>query len=298
MRYKYTDEDIKFLRENYPIGNWDMIHKRFPQLTDCAIHHKCNKLGIKFDISYKKKYDGTISRNKWNDEEVETIKTYYSKIPMDEMLKLLPNRNKDMIVNKASRLGIPSYSKVNSKWTEKEIQYIIDNWKIQPDKLIANELGKTFRAVKAKREELKLYRQDMESNSYNALSKYLRGQNQKWKKDSMKSSNYKCVLTGSKNFEIHHLYGVSNILNDIMDKYNFNIYDNFSDYKEEELHKILDAFIIEQNKYPLGVCVSKDIHVLFHSLYGQYYNTPEQWYEFEKDFRAGIYNDMLLNKTA
>ena len=198
MRYKYTDEDIKFLRENYPIGNWDMIHKRFPQLTDCAIHHKCNKLGIKFDISYKKKYDGTISRNKWNDEEVETIKKYYSKIPMDEMLKLLPNRNKDMIVNKASRLGIHSYSKVNSKWTEKEIQYIIDNWKIQPDKLIANELGKTFRAVKAKREELKLYRQDMESNSYNTLSKYLRGQNQKWKKDSMKSSNYKCVLTGSK----------------------------------------------------------------------------------------------------
>ena len=285
MRYKYTDEDIKFLRENYPIGNWDMIHKRFHQLTDCAIHHKCNKLGIKFDISYKKKYDGTISRNKWNDEEVETIKKYYSKIPMDEMLKLLPNRNKDMIVNKASRLGIPSYSKVNSKWTEKEIQYIIDNWKIQPDKLIANELGKTFRAVKAKREELKLYRQDMESNSYNTLSKYLRGQNQKWKKDSMKSSNYKCVLTGSKNFEIHHLYGVSNIISDILNEYEEYKDKPFEEYSDEDLSFILEQFLLEQSKYPLGECIDKRLHTLFHSMYGQYYNTPEQWKQFKQDYK-------------
>lgn len=292
MRYKYTDEDIKFLRENYPIGNWDMIHKRFHQLTDCAIHHKCNKLGIKFDISYKKKYDGTISRNKWNDEEVETIKKYYSKIPMDEMLKLLPNRNKDMIVNKASRLGIPSYSKVNSKWTEKEIQYIIDNWKIQPDKLIANELGKTFRAVKAKREELKLYRQDMESNSYNTLSKYLRGQNQKWKKDSMKSSNYKCVLTGSKNFEIHHLYGVSNIISDILNEYEEYKDKPFEEYSDEDLSFILEQFLLEQSKYPLGECIDKRLHTLFHSMYGQYYNTPEQWNQFKQDYKNGRYKNI------
>lgn len=292
MRYKYTDEDIKFLRENYPIGNWDMIHKRFPQLTDCAIHHKCNKLGIKFDISYKKKYDGTISRNKWNDEEVETIKKYYSKIPMDEMLKLLPNRNKDMIVNKASRLGIPSYSKVNSKWTEKEIQYIIDNWKIQPDKLIANELGKTFRAVKAKREELKLYRQDMESNSYNTLSKYLRGQNQKWKKDSMKSSNYKCVLTESKNFEIHHLYGVSNIISDILNEYEEYKDKPFEEYSDEDLSFILEQFLLEQSKYPLGECIDKRLHTLFHSMYGQYYNTPEQWNQFKQDYKNGRYKNI------
>ena len=292
MRYKYTDEDIKFLRENYPIGNWDMIHKRFPQLTDCAIHHKCNKLGIKFDISYKKKYDGTISRNKWNDEEVETIKKYYSKIPMDEMLKLLPNRNKDMIVNKASRLGIPSYSKVNSKWTEKEIQYIIDNWKIQPDKLIANELGKTFRAVKAKREELKLYRQDMESNSYNTLSKYLRGQNQKWKKESMKSSNYKCVLTESKNFEIHHLYGVSNIISNILNEYEEYKDKPFEEYSNEDLSFILEQFLLEQSKYPLGECIDKRLHTLFHSMYGQYYNTPEQWNQFKQDYKNGRYKNI------
>lgn len=292
MRCKYTDEDVKFLKENYPIGNWDMIHKRFPQLSDCAIHHKCNKLGIKFDISYKKKYDGSISRNKWSNDEVEIIKKYYSNLPMDEMLKLLPNRNKDMIVNKSSRLGIPSYSKINSKWTETEIQYIIDNWKIRPDKLIANELGKTFRAVKAKREELKLYRQDIESNSYPTLSKYLRGQNQKWKKDSMESSNYKCVLTGSKNFEIHHLYGVSNIISDILNKYETYKDKPFEEYSDEDLSFILEQFLSEQSKYPIGECIDKRLHTLFHSMYGQYYNTPEQWEQFKQDYKNGRYKNI------
>lgn len=109
----------------------------------------------------------------------------------------------------------------------------------------------------------------------------------------MKECNYKCIFTGSKRFQIHHLYGVSNILNDIMTENNFPIYDNFSEYSDEELNEILNAFIIKQNKYPLGVCIEKDIHVLFHSLYGQYYNTPKQWYQFEKDFKAGIYDKLL-----
>ena len=87
------------------------------------------------------------------------------------------------------------------------------------DKLIAKDLGKSFYAVKAKRQKLGLFRQDKNSNSYPTLSKYLRGHNQKWKLDSMKASDYKCVLTGSKQFEIHHLYGVSNMISDILNKY-------------------------------------------------------------------------------
>ena len=35
-----------------------------------------------------------------------------------------------------------------------------------------------------------------------------------------------------------------------------------------------------QSKYPLGVCVSKDYHKMFHSIYGNRVNTPEQWDEF------------------
>ena len=77
-----------------------------------------------------------------------------------------------------------------------------------------------------------------------------------------------------------------------------------SDYKnglkpyqlEKKYNHSSNLFINEQNKYPLGVCVSKDIHVLFHSLYGQYNNTPEQWYQFEKDYKNGLYDNYIKEK--
>lgn len=181
---------------------------------------------------------------------------------------------------------------IRYKYTTDEIQYIINNWEIKPDKLIAKEIGKTFRAVKEKRRELGYYRQDMDSNSYPTLSKYLRGQNQKWKLESMRNSNYQCILTGSKNFEIHHLYGVSNILSDILNRYKYYKDKPFEEYSEKDLSFILEKFLEEQGKYPLGECVEKHLHILFHSLYGQYYNTPEQWNQFKIDYKEGRYKNI------
>ena len=44
---------------------------------------------------------------------------------------------------------------------------------------MATHLGRTFRSVKYKREELGLYRINKDDLSYCSLSKYLRGQYQK-----------------------------------------------------------------------------------------------------------------------
>ena len=46
MRTKYTDEDIEFLRKYYPIGDWDSIFTRFPNLTKDQIYNVCHKRGI------------------------------------------------------------------------------------------------------------------------------------------------------------------------------------------------------------------------------------------------------------
>lgn len=292
MHYKYTNEDIDFLRKNYPVGNWSEIHERFKGVSDSSIHHKCSRLGIKFDIKFKRKFDNTINRKRWTDEEINILKQNYSIVPIDVMMQLLPNRNKNMITNQAMNLQLISYHNINSKWTNDEIQYLKTNWSILPDKLIAKDLGKSFYAVKAKRQKLGLFRQDKNSNSYPTLSKYLRGNNQKWKLDSMKASDFKCVLTGSKQFEIHHLYGVSNIISDILNKYSYYKDKSFEEYTQEDLSFILDKFLIEQSKYPLGECIDKQLHVLFHSMYGQYYNTPEQWNQFKNDYKNGRYQDI------
>ena len=291
MRYKYTDKDIEFLKENYPLGNWDKIMKRFPNLSRHAINSKMYKLGISFDKKNKtsaKNFD-YIGRTKWSKDEDDIIRDMYSKYPIKELVTVLPNRSKDAIILRANKLGLLSYYKANSLWTEEQKQYIIDNWELEPDKIMAKKLNKTFRAVKAQREFLGIYRRNISSNTYPTLAKYLRGQNQKWKNESMKNCDYKCVLTGSKDFEIHHLYGVSNIIEDIF-KQDISLYkEDFSDYSNDELSLILERFLSIQNSYPLGECIDKKLHTLFHSLYGQYYNTPEQWHRFKEDYLKGIY---------
>ena len=85
-------------------------------------------------------------------------------------------------------------------------------------------------------------------------------------------------------------------VNDVLKNNDIKEKDDISDYSEDELNYILKLFKDEQSKYPLGICVSQDIHVLFHSLYGQYYNTPEQWYRFAEDYRAGLYREYTINK--
>ena len=108
MSYKYTNEDIEFLKTNYPIGNWSKIHDRFPTLSRSSIHHKCHRLGIKFDNDFKRKFDNTMPRNKWTEQEINILKKYYSCVPIEDVLKLLPNRNIAMIRNKATNLKLTS----------------------------------------------------------------------------------------------------------------------------------------------------------------------------------------------
>lgn len=55
---------------------------------------------------------------------------------------------------------------------------------------------------------------------------------------------------------------------------------SYDDYTEDEIEIIINKFFEIQSKYPLGVCLRKDVHKLFHDTYGYGDNTPEQFYEF------------------
>lgn len=129
---------------------------------------------------------------------------------------MFPNKNRNSIIKQAMNLNITSFDK--NIWTFEDDQYIKNNWELQPDIIIAKNLHRTQKAVQARRLFLGIYRRDMDCLTYESLSKYIRGNIQKWKNDSMKNCNYACIFTGSKKFQIHHLYGVSNIIDDIMKK--------------------------------------------------------------------------------
>ena len=107
-----------------------------------------------------------------------------------------------------------------------------------------------------------------ENSSYNDLSEYIRRNNLEWKEKSMKNCNYKCVLTGNRFDDIHHIYGLNLILKETLKDLNINIKETMDDYTDQELRLILDAFRTKQNNYPLGVCLTSDIHKQFHDKYG------------------------------
>lgn len=290
-RYKYTEEDLKFLQYHYPLGNWDEIQKRFPTVSKSGIYSFCSKNGIKSHFD-RKELTGNLFSQKWTQEEDAILLEHYEHIPIEDIMQMLPQRSKSAITNRASRkYKLTSFFKSSQLYSDDEINYIKSHWTTQSDDEMAQALGRTQRSVKWIRHELELYRQDPNRDlSYDDLRKYLRGNIYQWKQDSMRNCNYQCVLTGSKNFEIHHLYNFNYIVNEFLATHNIPIYPNINDYSSDQLTYIVDQFIDFHNQYPLGVCVEKQLHKLFHHHYGKTLNTPDQWIQFQEKFKKGIYN--------
>lgn len=127
-----------------------------------------------------------------------------------------------------------------------------------------------------------------------ALTNHLRDKINDWKRDSMKACNYKCIITGKRMDVVHHLYGFNYILHECLDILGLDLYSNISKYTEKELEIIENKCDELHKKYGLGVCLTKETHDLFHSLYGRGNNTLEQFKEFKKRYNDGEFNSLIL----
>lgn len=326
----YSEEDIEFLKYNYPLGNYGIIFKKFPLMTITALRSTCSKLKIGADhFHWTKEEEETLEKNypcvspeemvqllnnrftyeaiqtkafkkfgfsknmDWTNEELEVVRRYYSIEPTQEVLKKLPNRTRNALVSKANQLNIRAYFKLLTNWTKEEEQFVIDNWETMSDKQIGEELNRKDCAIKDKRLSLSLVRcKHYNGTSYDGLNKYLRGQIGVWKSNSMQNCNYKCILTGSKNFVIHHLYSFSSIMNEVVEENNFQLRDKLCEYTIDELRFITEKIIKKHNQYPLGICVEQNLHKLFHREYGQI-TKPEMWNDFVKNYKQGKYTNKI-----
>lgn len=315
----YTDDDIKFLNEYYPKGNWYKIFERFPNSLKQTIRCFASSHGIKSEsrwsqseIDLLKKYYhageikklvsllpnrsyesittkalkiGLKSREFWTVKENSIIYENYPNKSVEEMCKLLPNRTRDAIIIHAINLGLRNVT----QYSKEEDEFIFNNWKNVTDKELANKLNRNPHAIQAKRLRHGLLRVK-EGSSYNDLSEFVRRNNLEWKKRSMKKCGYKCVITGDRFQAIHHIYGLNLILNEVIDNLNISLRSSMDEYSNTELKNILKEFRRIQDTYPLELCLREDMHKLFHNIYGYGNNTQSQWSQFVNDIKSGKYN--------
>lgn len=323
---RYSKEDIDKIASFYSIGDWDSIFELYPNFKKSSIVSLMSENKISHSSRWNS-HDSEIIKNfyftksideiikmlntkrtksaietyaakkfnyfkntKWTENEIHILKNNYSKVDSNEIQKMLPNRTFNAIKSKAKDLKLTSYFNLNTYWNERDVQFLISNWNEMSDVEIGLAINKTSSSVKDKRHLLGLYRQDKNNpKSYPDINKFLRGQLSSWKEESMKNCSYKCVITGSKNFQIHHIINMSKIIKEFLIEFpEYNI--DYKDCDVDLLRKISKDFItFHNNNYPLGICLDVEIHKLFHSIYGKTNNTQRQMDEFICNYKKGIY---------
>lgn len=96
--HNWTKDEDEYLIKNFQLLSFDEMEKTL-NLTKRAIYSRADKLSLKRNNVRIKKDSFTIY-------ELETLKTYYGKLPIKELLKLLPRKNEDQIERKAKGLKL------------------------------------------------------------------------------------------------------------------------------------------------------------------------------------------------
>lgn len=124
-----------------------------------------------------------------------------------------------------------------------------------------------------------------EENNIKKLNRTVRSALSWWRKYSRKVCKNKCILTGIKgNTEVHHQYQLDSIIRDALCELNIEIK---TEYTGEEIVLIKEKVSELHKKYPIGICLNKDIHILFHIEYGKKDCTKEDFDKFMKDYFDG-----------
>jgi hypothetical protein len=269
--YFWSEHDKNILRKYYYVIPIEEIQKMLDKEYKIrTIQNQAKKLGL--------------TRNTyWTDEEVNIMNEKYPSLGAMGIMEFLPNKTYHAIIGKAVSMGL----RCDIFWTEDEKQFVIDNWESMSDTEMGEVLNRPTSGVMEQRHKLGLYYPILDRKYYD-IADYIRHNNVDWKRRSMAQHNYKCMFTNGSNFEIHHLYSFNLILKEAMQD-NRWIDKDIKDYDGSELKFMLNIFNEYQDKYPLGVCIASDIHKLFHSIYGNRCNTVEQWDEFERNYRNGLY---------
>lgn len=311
---RLSQDDISQISELYQIGDWNKIFELYPKITKNKVYSLMSSKGIKKESVFWKDEDvefleshyntldlkeiskvlnrsymavvnkanklGLFTREFWSEDELQILKENYPYKTLDEMLCLLPKRNRKTISEKASELKIKNIT----TYSDKDKQFVIDHYKSMTDDEISVCLNRTAKSISFLRYRLGLFKQTETSCLCN-FKEVFRKCIGLWKEKSMKQCGYKCVVTGNSFDHIHHLYSFATICQEALSKAEVDLSRPFDSY-QSQMSEIIKTFVDIHDSYPLGVCLSKEVHDEFHRKYGNRNNTPQQWENFIKSYNG------------
>lgn len=262
----WNDKDIEYLIANYGVIDISEIAKHLNR-SYIAVVNKANKMGL-------------ITRESWSDEELQILINNYPHKTVNEMLIILPKRNRKTIVEKACELKIKNVL----IYSDEDKQFVITNYKNMTDIEMSKILKRSPKSIMFLRYRLGLFKQS-EVTCFSNFKDVFRKCIGSWKQKSMEQCNYKCVVSGRNFDHIHHLYSFATICQEALSEMNIDLTQPFTIY-QDKMEMIIEGFVSIHNSYPLGVCLSKEIHNEFHKRYGNRNNTPQQWENFIKSYNG------------
>ena len=264
----WCSDDVEILKDNFGKVKYKDMTNLFSKYRSIdEIKRKAISLGL-------------TSNRQWSKEEIQILIDNYPNKPMNEIMEMLPNRTRSSILGQVRTQNLKSFYYLSRKYTQNEEIYLAENYLTKTNKELSEHLDRNESGIAQHLRTLKLYRPN-DKSGYNDLAEYIRGRLIPWIRQVKYNNNFTCALTGEKsNIVVHHIRGFNLILNEAIDQINFPIYDNVSDYQDEQLDQIFNTFYSLQESYKDYICVTESVHKQFHSIYGYGNNTEEQWEEF------------------
>jgi hypothetical protein len=271
--------------------------KDLPLRSNCAIVKiKCDYCGKKFERSYDEytSQNKTIQKDACSDcrilkSQEAMLYKYGAKCSMlvpeinEKILEFNHNRKLDLnfVYNEFKKLNyIPLFEVYNS--CRQRLPYVCSAHPNKVRYITYNKLQQGERCADCSKEK------NMGENHHNwnggvsSLSEYLRSNINDWKFKSMQEYNYKCVITGKTMDVIHHLYSFNKIVKETLKITKIPLYKEINKYSNIELENLKQVCLELHFKYGLGVCLTNEIHSMFHKKYGRNNNTLEQFEQFEQ----------------
>lgn len=291
-------------------------NQKSPLLVQCdkghtyPTYYQCLAAGSKCPKCFGKHVDFEVVKNKFNEMDYIFLENSY--VSSDTKMKYICNKHPDEIqyvtwdnlkqdracrfcgIEKVAESKRLSYKQVQNIFKDKGYILIDETYKNNTTKMKykcskhRNEIQETdLNSVLFSKNTCSACIRENYSGRNNHLWKngksniinYLRKSINEWKLDSMKNSEYRCIVTGNKFDVIHHLYSFNKIVDETFDELGLKEFKSINEYTDEELLLIKEKCLEIHYRYPLGVCLSEYVHRQYHSIYG-FDNTPEQFYEF------------------